>query len=428
MPNYWNIYQTELKRSVEDYKESRARESWKKTEKYAIKNNLDILQEIQDPYIKIAYSVRKDEKKNLISEKNKKRERVNNSDNEWNKFYYNYKDKNPDAELKEVTEAYKGNIKKLLRISEEDRQKKIKIEIETLKEEKKHIPVFKESILRLSTMLIQNDSQLGGFGSERNTIGEGIKNIDKTCDDIYNSMVKCYIENIRTKIMNITKHDKFENNYLLVNNKIFLYVTDNSLIETMVTGEIIPKSENRIGTLVKNPKNFLVIYKDLYKFEDSSNKESLAIKILRIFIRLGILGYVFNDVPKINDFFTDGKNVYYFNLNNILRFDVKINMPANKEFFINQYSFMVFRKANENIFSQGFGDDKDYYKFENYDKDKITNFKKIIKDTAKQMNVPTRTNYTPMYITGAILAALAIVGFNDIYQSFKKKPNEFSNR
>ena len=114
-----------IERSVENYNESKARESWKKSEKYAITNDLDILKESKDPYIGIAYSVRKAEKKNLKFEKEKKRERVNNSDNEWNKFYYDYKDKNPNAELKEVTEAYKGNIKKLFRISEEDRLKKI---------------------------------------------------------------------------------------------------------------------------------------------------------------------------------------------------------------------------------------------------------------------------------------------------------------
>tara|TARA_X000000950_G_scaffold42000_1_gene46176 strand:- start:2152 stop:3444 length:1293 start_codon:yes stop_codon:yes gene_type:complete len=430
MPNYWNIYQTELKRSVEDYNESKARESWKKSKKYAITNELDILKESKDIYIDIAHSVRKEEQQNLKFEKNKKRERVNNSDNEWNKFYYDYKEKNPDAELKEVTEAYKGNIKKVLRISEEDRQKKIKIEIETLKEEKKHIPEFKDSILKLSTMLIHRGYQSGGFGSVSDTISEGIENIDKTCDVIYNEMVECYIENIRTKISQKKGLvGKADNNYYLKNNKIFLYVTDNDLFETMVTRKIIPQSEDRIGTLVDNSEKFLVIYKELYKFEDSSNKNSLAIKILRIFIHLGILGYGFEKTPVIEDFFTDGKNVYYFNLNNILRFDMKVNIPANREMFINQNSFIVFRMANENIFSQeGPDGDKDYYKFEEYDKEKITNFKNIIKDTAKQINAPTRTNYTPMYITGAILAALAIVGFNDIYRSFKYKPNEFSNR
>ena len=48
MPNYWNIYQTELK-EVEDYNESKARESWK-IKKYAITNELDILKESKDPY------------------------------------------------------------------------------------------------------------------------------------------------------------------------------------------------------------------------------------------------------------------------------------------------------------------------------------------------------------------------------------------
>ena len=86
-------------------------------------------------------------------------------------------------------------------------------------------------------MLIQNDSQSGGFGSKRNTIREGIKNIESSNrDDIYNSMVKCYIENIRTKIMNNTKHD--ENLKIIIFSlitKYFIFVTNNNLFESMVT-------------------------------------------------------------------------------------------------------------------------------------------------------------------------------------------------
>ena len=427
MPNYWNVYQTELKRSVENYNESKARESWKKSEKYAITNDLDILKESKDPYIGIAYSVRKAEKKNLISEKEKKRERVNNSDNEWNKFYYDYKDKNPNAELKEVTEAYKGNIKKLLRISEEDRLKKNNMKIATREEEERHIPEFRDSIVSLTTSVIQRRYQSRGFGSAKDTISAGLKDLDKTCDDIYNIMVECYIEHTRTKIMNKFKLKKADNNYLLVNSKIYLYVTNNDRFETMVRREFIPQSEDRIGTLVENPESFLVIYKDLYKVEDSSNKKSLAIKILRIFIRLGILGYGFNDTPVIRDFFTDGKNVYYFNLNNLKEESLQ-NLQGN--LFQNQDEFVKFRNANASIFSQGYSADKNYYKFEYYHEDpdpnKFAKFRNIIKDTTKELNSPTRVSYTPMYITGAILAALAVVGINDIYRSITKKPNEFS--
>ena len=424
MPNYWNIYQNELRgRLREDYDKNKAKDSWEKSKKYAIKNKLDILKESKDPYIGIAYKVRKNEKQNLISEKNKKREKVNNSDNEWNKFYHDYKDNNPSAELEEVRKAYNGNIQNLLRISEEDRLKKNNMEIKTREEEERHIPGFRESLnLLIKSIILKKDaSSSGGFGSEKNTIREGIENIDKTCDDIYNSMVKCYIENIGKKIMNNTKYVLFENNYLLENNKIYLYVTKNDHFETMVTGEIIPKSEDRIGTLVKNPKKFLVIYKDLLKFKDSTNKESLAIKILRIFIRLGILGHGFKDTPKIKDFFTDCKNVYYFNLNNL---EEKPLQHLQGTLFHNQDEFVEFRNDNASIFSKGHGDDEDYYKFEDYDKDKASGFKNIIKDTTKHINVPTKTNYTPMYITGAILAALALVGINDVYRSFKKKPNE----
>lgn len=429
MPNYWNIYQTELKgRLMENYNESKARASWEKSKKYAITNDLDILKESKDPYIGIAYSVRKEEKKNLKIKEYKKRERVNKSDNEWNKFYYNYKEKNPEAELQEVRKAYKGNIKKVLRISEEDRLKKNAIQIESLKEERKHIPELRDSIVSLTTSIIQHGYQSGGFGSVKDTIRDGLKDLDKTCDDIYNSMVKCYIESIRDKISKKTVLiKKADNNYLLVNNKISLYVTDNDLFETMVTREFIPQSEDRIGTLVENPKSFLVIYKGLYKVEDSSNKESLAIKILEIFIKLGILGYGFREVPKINNFFTDGKNVYYFNLNNVKEEPLQ-HLQGN--LFHNQDEFVEFRKANANIFSKGFEDDEDYYKFEYYhtDTNKFANFRNIIKDTTAHMNLNIQVNYTPMYITGAILAALALVGINDIYQSFKKKPNEFLNR
>ena len=89
--------------------------------------------------------------------------------------------------------------------------------------------------------------------------------------------------------------------------------------------------------------------------------------------------------------------------------------------FDNQQVFIEFRKVNPDIFSQGHDNDKDYYKFEDYDKDtnKFSNFKQIIKDTVKHINVPTKTNYTPMYITGAILAALALLVLM-IYRSFKK--------
>ncbi len=426
MPNYWNIYQTELKgRLMENYNESKAREAWKESKKYAVMNELDILKESKDPYIGIAYSVRKAEKKNLKIKEYKKRERVNKSDNEWNKFYYNYKENNPEAELQEVRKAYKGNIKKVLRISEEDRLKKNKMQIATLKEESKHIHELRDPFVSLTTSIIKRGYQSRGFGSVKDTIRDGLKDLDKTCDDIYNTMVKCYIENIRDKISKKTVLiKKADNNYLLVNNKIYLYVTNNDRFETMVTREFIPKSEDRIGTLVENPESFLVIYKDLLNFKDSSNKESLAIKILEIFIKLGILGYGFEKVPKIQDFFTDGKNVYYFNLNNVKEEEARHMYGI----FHNQDEFVDFRKANANIFSQGYDNDKDYYKFEYYNQTKFANFRNIVKDTAAHMHSNIQVTYTPMYITGAILSALALVGINDIYQSFKKKPNEFSNR
>ena len=44
MPNYWNVYQTELKRRIgKGYSESKAEKEWKESKKYAIMNELDIL-------------------------------------------------------------------------------------------------------------------------------------------------------------------------------------------------------------------------------------------------------------------------------------------------------------------------------------------------------------------------------------------------
>lgn len=423
MTNYWNVYQTDLKsRLGKDYDENKAKQAWVQSKQYSNMNALDILQKSEDIYIDIAHSVRKEEQQNSKIKEEKKRRKVEESDNEWNKFRYNYKKKNPFSNLKEAREAYNGNVQNTKQIIEEDRLKKHKKELATLKKETSSIPDFKNSLDSLFTGIVikKGTSSSGGFGSERDNIREGIENIDKTCDDIYNSMVECYIEKIRSQVMNKNGYNHTNNNYSLVNNKIYLYVTDNGLLETMINKEIIPQSENRIGTLVENPESFLIIYKGFLKFTDTINKKSLAIKILKIFIVLGILGYGFKKTPLIGDFFTDGKNVYYFNLNNLKPLESKGTL------FDNQQVFIEFRKDNENIFSQGHDNDKDYYKFEDYDKDKASGFKQIIKDTIKHINVPTKTNYTPMYITGAILAALALVGINDVYRSFKYKPNEFS--
>ena len=41
MPNYWNVYQTELKRRIgKGYSESKAEKEWKESKKYAIMNCL----------------------------------------------------------------------------------------------------------------------------------------------------------------------------------------------------------------------------------------------------------------------------------------------------------------------------------------------------------------------------------------------------
>ena len=78
------------------------------------------------------------------------------------------------------------------------------------------------------------------------------------------------------------------------------------------------------------------------------------------------MGYGFKETPVIQDFFTNGKNVYYFNLNNLKEEPLQ-NLQGN--LFQNQDEFVEFRNANASIFSQGYGADKNYYNFEYYHKD-----------------------------------------------------------
>ena len=117
--------------------------------------------------------------------------------------------------------------------------------------------------------------------------------------------------------------------------------------------EIIPNEKKKIvykfGTLTDDCKEFIVCYDILLPYseiyEKSIDKINLEKKLFKIFLYLGFMGYNFKEVPKIDDFFCDDEgNVYLLNLNNILRFDVKINMPANREIFQNQYKFISFRK------------------------------------------------------------------------------------
>ena len=53
------------------------------------------------------------------------------------------------------------------------------------------------------------------------------------------------------------------------------------------------------------------------------------------------------------------------------------------------------------------------------------NFKK---DSKKSFGTTEKFTYTPLYITGAVLAALVAIGANDVYRSFTEKPNEFLKR
>ena len=94
MTNYWNVYQTDLKsRLGKDYDENKAKQAWVQSKQYSNMNSLDILQKSEDIYIDIAHSVRKEEQQNSKIKEEKKRRKVEESDNEWNKFRYNYKKK-----------------------------------------------------------------------------------------------------------------------------------------------------------------------------------------------------------------------------------------------------------------------------------------------------------------------------------------------
>ena len=67
----------------------------------------------------------------------------------------------------------------MLRISEEDRLKKC-YKIETLKEERKHIHELRDPFVSLTTSIIQGGYQSRGFGSVKDTIRDGVKDLDKT--------------------------------------------------------------------------------------------------------------------------------------------------------------------------------------------------------------------------------------------------------
>ena len=65
--------------------------------------------------------------------------------------------------------------------------------------------------------------------------------------------------------------------------------------------------------------------------------------------------------------------------------------------FHNQDEFVGFRKANASIFSQGYDNDKDYYKFEYYNQNKFTNFRNIIKDTTAYMHLNIQALHTNVH-------------------------------
>ena len=128
--------------------------------------------------------------------------------------------------------------------------------------------------------------------------------------------------------------------------------------------------------------------------------------------------------------------------------NTKLFLPVFFEYklqllILEQYKFISFRKefrkkhkdAFKN-FDFGYGNPLDFNVLDptdNEDTDKVMEIKKtaikdwkqVIKNSKKTFGITEKITYTPLYITGAVLAALIAVGINDMYKSFTEKPNEF---
>jgi len=443
--NPWNVYQQKARRVIgESYDSEIAETTWD-----TIKDVKDLSGFSEwrqgDTYKQVAYDVKQLDIRNKEEKEVIKDAKVKNDGNPWNTFRRKNKEEYPNVE--DAKKAYNENTRK----NKTSKQKLIDaffkndntVDEKTIKEKA-------ESIEEILKQLVYNDDKYS-----KDELNNFLLKADS--GRIYDKVIDCYISGIKNKmtrskkiLVNSTKNNFYKNPQ---NNNVTLYVTDNDKFEQMKLREIIPNEKKKIvykfGTLTDDCKEFIVCYDFLLPYseiyEKSIDKISLEKKLFKIFLYLGFMGYNFKEVPKIDDFFCDDEgNVYLLNLNNILRFDVKINMPANREIFQNQYKFISFRKefrkkhkdAFKN-FDFGYGNPLDFNVLDptgnedtdeivmEFKKNAIKDWKQVIKDSKKSFGITENFTYTPLYITGAVLAALIAVGINDMYKSFTEKPNEF---
>jgi len=455
-PNPWNLYQEEMVKILgKEYDPITADKKWKMI---ADKKDLSSFIEwktSEDVYESEAYKAKYTHIERKKKEEVIKGEKVKNNGNPWNIFRHNYKKEYPNSTLEEAKNAYEG-----VQNDEKKANEKIKKKFRDSEKKKGTNKNIFEDLKEIIQNLIQGHKKYNKRDYES-------WKIDNDTEFIYNKVIKCYINSLRTKMMQEKKIlVKSTNNNFYKNpdnNNVTLVVADNNLFEQMSKRDIIPNDNNlpknkriyKFGTLVDNTEHFIVCYNFLESLIEiyglSNNRRSIEKKLFRIFVHVGFMGYIFKEVPKLDDFFCDSnENVYYLNLNNLeYSLGYKSDRPANQEIFLNQYKFMLFRKefiktAQEKRFNNivqifikydtieysgltpEYANDTD---FERSEKRKIRKkWKEIISRSKKRFGKPEKIDYKPMYITGAILAALAFVGINNIYKSFKEKPNEFSKR
>ena len=107
-PNPWNIYQKEMVKILEnEYNGTTAYNTWK-----IIEDKKDLTSFIgwktsEDYYKSEAYKAKYAHIERKKREEEIKGRKLENG-NPWNKFHYEYKKKNPEAELQEIRKAYEG--------------------------------------------------------------------------------------------------------------------------------------------------------------------------------------------------------------------------------------------------------------------------------------------------------------------------------
>lgn len=444
--NSWNDYQEKAKNVIrESYDSETAERTWN-----AIKDVKDLSGFSEwrqgDKYKQIAYDVKQLDIKNKEEKEAIKDAKVKNNGNPYNTFRRKNKEKYPNAE--DATKAYNEKIQEN-KISDQKLidaffNSRNTVDEKTIKEKV-------ESIKKILEQLVYNDDEYS-----KNELNNFALKVDS--GRIYDKVIDCYIRGIKNKMIrskniavNSTRNNFYKNPQ---NNNVTLYVTDNDKFEQMKLREIIPNKKKKIvykfGTLTDDCKEFIVCYdfllpySEIYEKSTGTGKISLERELFKIFVHLGFMGYNFDEVPKIDDFFCDDEgNVYLLNLNNI-----KSTMPnaSRVEIFQNQYKFISFRKKFRERHKVAFknfdfddgnpldfnalnpDDNKDTDKVMEIKKTAIKDWKQVIKNSKKTFGITEKITYTPLYITGAVLAALIAVGINDMYKSFTEKPNEFSNR